>query len=115
MWFHSIQAPGDVSKVNPADNDVLQYDSTTRTWLLKQPSALGVSPAYGIDQFVATDAQVAFPTSASFVAYSALVILNGIIQKKDTSYTEDGDLQGVTFATGLVLISDEVEVRYAKS
>lgn len=115
MWFHSIQAPGDVSKVNPADNDLLQYDSTTRTWLLRQPSALGVSPAYGIDQFVATEAQVAFPTSASFVAYSALVLLNGIIQKAGTSYTEDVGLQGVTFATGIVLISDEVEVRYAKS
>ena len=115
MWFYSLQAPGDVSKVNPADNDILQYDSTTRTWLLKQPSALGISPAYGIDQFVATEGQVAFSTTDAFVANSILVLLNGIIQKKGSSYTEDVGLQGVTFATGLVLIDDEVEVRYAKS
>lgn len=39
-WFYSIQAPGDVSKINPTDNDFLRYSSTTRVWELVNQSVL---------------------------------------------------------------------------
>ena len=68
-----------------------------------------------VDQLTAEAAQVAFSTTYPFVAYSALVFLNGVLQKKGTSYNEDGDLEGITFEADVVEEGDEVEVRYAKS
>ena len=42
-WFHSFQAPGDVSKITPSNNEVLVYNSTTLRWELADKGTFGAT------------------------------------------------------------------------
>lgn len=107
-WFKSIRSLGDVSKVLPANEQGLIWNSTT---LQYEPANLASGLTFGQEKFTATAGQTVFTLSATFATGSCRVFRNGILQEKDVDYTETASRTSITFAVGLDL-DEKVEVQY---
>jgi len=69
--------------------------------------------AFFKNKYTGTGSQTNFDTTYQFEGGTTLVFVDGILKAAGSDYTEDSDLQGVTFTTAPTA-TEKVEIRYSK-